>query len=221
MQVLRFRLRKMLQLFLFSISHHPHCKLFSNHTIQIKGIPVCLGCLCAYPSAVFSFMFALAIQFYLSFPIQLYILVTVMFASLVIFQIIDFFQSQRLKIASKISLGTASGLWFFIIFSFENINRLLLLTAFLGVLLIFSIIRIKKMLRTCHECYYQATWHVCPGFWGFYALLYELCEKCGQKFKLGSKFCHFCGNTLFSTVFSIQEVNPTLNNPYSKDSNPV
>lgn len=218
MQVLRFRLRKIFQLFLFSLSHHPHCKFFSKHTIQIKGIPICLGCLCAYPSAVFSFILARFLHFYLIFPIQLYILATLIFASFAVFQIIDFFQSQKLKVASKISLGTASGLWFFIIFFFENTNRLLLLTMFLGALLFFSIIRLKKMLGTCHECFYQANWHACPGFWGFYAILFELCGICGQKFKPGDKFCHSCGNIVFSTVLSIQEVKNTLNNPRSKDS---
>ena len=46
------------------LSHHPNCEKFENHTLNIRGTRVCIGCLAFYPTFIIVFSSVYFLGFY-------------------------------------------------------------------------------------------------------------------------------------------------------------
>ncbi len=189
------------------LSHHPKCDKFKNHTINIKGKDICIGCLAFYPT----FFISLLVYFIFGifFPLTFSLILGISMLSSILFSYFDLLKSKFSKFLSKAVL--ALGVFFIFSFIYEVVNsfwiRLLLFLGFFIALLILNYLRILAMLTLCGNCEFRDKSYFCHGFRKVYTNLIRdgfinapkgKCPNCNEKLDLASHFnqdeliCPFC-----------------------------
>lgn len=92
------------------LSHHPMCQRFSNHTIKIGPVNLCIGCFIGYPSAILSILFWYSIIPKLDIPLLYYFLVGFFLFSAQLLSFTNLTERKHIKILQKFCVGFGAGL---------------------------------------------------------------------------------------------------------------
>ena len=135
----------------FRISHHPMCRPFEDHTLNVFGRDVCRGCLFWYPGIVSGLIIGLIINI---FSIDKYFLAPIMFFLIAptLLQLI-LHLPRPIKDIARFMLGLSTGFTMLIILGFPDLFvRFVVLIVFLLVFVPLTIVRNNKNESICQLC---------------------------------------------------------------------
>jgi hypothetical protein len=156
------------------LSHHPNCKKFESHTLDIKGHRICLGCLVIYPTVILTLILLSILNFkFDEYYLWFYILIG---AAVVTLKLIDS-ENKGFKVIVNFITGLGAGFVIFGIFILPidlwvAILFLILFVLFTGFLAGY---KFDKEMKVCiNECEYKRDWSRCPGLKDVYARIYAI-----------------------------------------------
>ncbi len=135
------------------LSHHPNCEKFENHTLNIRGTRVCIGCLAFYPTFMIVFSSVYFLGFYSVNYVKL-IYLGILQSSVLLFNFLGLAKTKITKFITKVILG--SGIAFILVGILKSpfilILKSLILAIFFTILMILNYLRVKIMINTCKKC---------------------------------------------------------------------
>ena len=135
------------------LSHHPDCEKFENHTFNIRGIRLCVGCLAFYPTFIIVFSSFYLLGFNSVNYVKL-IYLGMLQSSILLFNFLGLAKAKISKFITKVILG--SGIAFILVGILKSpivfIFKLLILVNFFAILTVLNFLRVKIMINTCKEC---------------------------------------------------------------------
>jgi uncharacterized membrane protein len=142
------------------ISHHPLCPRYSNHTIKIGSVNLCIGCFIGYPSAILSILFWHTIIPRLNIASKYYFLLGFILFSAQLLSFTKLTENKKIKIIQKFCIGFGAGLILTTLYYILGAN----MTPSLKVVMIVTIsllgtpialLHYRTMRRTCNFCEYK------------------------------------------------------------------
>ncbi len=149
----------------FLLAHHPSCDAFSNHTLNIRGWKLCLGCFVIYPSAII----ALALLFLLSdfHSIDYLMAFYISLAMFLVNSIRKIVYKDNLpkssQIVFRVILGISLASILYSIWLAPEPELYMIIGMFLAIAIGYNIFNSKKMLNTCKECEQYPDFPKCEG----------------------------------------------------------
>lgn len=146
-----------------ALAHHPTCLLFREDTFRIGGVPVCAGCLVAYPTLVAT---ALALWWTGAVaPWWTWFALGWVFGSVQFVSVAGLARRRVAKVIVKACLGLGLSATFYgVILAPWPLAYKLAFTVFGMVLGAVALIpKAKRMIATCDGCMHQRDWDHCPG----------------------------------------------------------
>ncbi len=146
------------------LSHHPLCRHFDEHVIEIRGRKYCKGCLLSYPTMIITLISGLFIPAFQNFTYFDFLILALITILISLGRLIPF-RSNSLSIILRINFGLSLG--------FGLLSILLAPDIFYVVMIFFSFALIhgsivffkwKKFFEPCKECEYYPHFPACPGF---------------------------------------------------------
>ena len=135
------------------LSHHPDCEKFENHTFNIRGTRLCVGCLAFYPTFIIVFSSIYLLGFY-SVNYEKLIYLGVLQSSILSINFLGLAKTKISKFITKVILG--SGIAFILVGILKSpiifIFKLLILAIFFAILTVLNFLRVKIMINTCKKC---------------------------------------------------------------------
>ncbi len=135
------------------LSHHPNCEKFENHTFNIRGTRVCVGCLAFYPTFIIVF-FSVYLLVSPSINYVKIIYLGILQSSVLLLNFLGLAKTKITKFITKVILG--SGIAFIVVGILKSplifTLKLLVLAIFSAVLMILNYLRIKVMINICKKC---------------------------------------------------------------------
>jgi len=135
------------------LSHHPDCEKFENHTFNIRGTRLCVGCLAFYPTFIIIFSSIFLLGFF-SFNYVKLIYLGILQSSVLLFNFLGLIKTKISKFITKVILG--SGIAFILVGILKSpiilIFKLLILVIFSAILTVLNFLRVKIMINTCKKC---------------------------------------------------------------------
>jgi hypothetical protein len=158
-------------------THHPMCSYYKDHTIHLFNKDLCIGCFVGIPSGfLMLFIGSITGLFDMFNTKQLWSIGFVMI-SVYFLSIFGLTNSKKIKITTKIIIGSGAGFIVAAIFSYPDIFIIKLIVSIVvigGLLSLINVIRLLKMNRTCKKCEYKRDLDHCPGF---SKIIQQLAEK--------------------------------------------
>lgn len=157
----------------FSLSHHPLCWQYRNHTIRIRGFSFCLGCTAFYFGFFIGFLLIIFIHLNRFNWEELVIIAIILYLPTIfrLFRFPIFNTTQKgLRFLYRFFLGVGVVVGLISIFKASNIFIGLLqfllgigLYAGIGLKRVFG----KNVMDECNDCSFSPSWE-CPGFSPFH-----------------------------------------------------
>lgn len=149
----------------FLLAHHPSCDTFSNHTLNIRGWKLCLGCFVIYPSAIIS----LALLFFLQdlhsidYLMAFYIALAMFGINSIRKIIYKDNLPKSVQVVFRVILGISLASMLYSIWLAPQPEQYYLIALFLAIAIGYNIFNSKKMLKTCKECDQYQNFPKCEG----------------------------------------------------------
>ncbi len=149
------------------LSHHPECDKFEDHTIKIAGLKLCIGCFIGYPTAILTFLVLNYFSFIKLIPIQLTLLLGIVFISFFFLSPLNLIKNRNSKICQKVIIGIGAALLLMWIMELPNLKRVNLYIAYntlYFLLLVLNLYHVYGNLNKCYKCETPFDWGRCSGF---------------------------------------------------------
>ena len=91
-------------------AHHPSCKYFTKHTLNIKNLRFCIGCFIGYPSALVSLLLFHNLYFSKYEATPLFIIIGILCFLPIFLSLTNITKIKPIKIGQKFSVGIGSGM---------------------------------------------------------------------------------------------------------------
>ena len=149
----------------FLLAHHPSCESFSNHTLNIRGWRLCLGCFVIYPSAIVSLLVLFVLLNYFAFDYMAMFIGSVIFFGINLIRKIVFKDNlqKRTQVVFRMILGLSLAFILTAIWLAPPTQRLYIILLFLSIAIGYNLFNSKKMLKTCKECSRYPEFPKCEG----------------------------------------------------------
>ena len=151
----------------FILSHHPECKHFNNHTLNVsKKIHLCIGCFIGYPTAILGILLIPVLKIDELIPMNYYLLISIVLLSTIILSFINLIKNKTVKIIQKFLIGLGSSFLFWYIITRPNpreVNRLILNISFGTILSVLNLYHVLGFILTCYKCETPFLWGACGG----------------------------------------------------------
>jgi hypothetical protein len=149
----------------FLLAHHPSCENFSNHTLDFRGLKLCMGCFVIYPTAIIT----LAAFFIISGHIVLNYMAAFMVA-LAMFTLNGIRKivfrdrlAKNIQVAFRVVLGLSLSFMLISIWLARNPERNYLIGLFLAVAIGYNLLNSRRMMKTCKSCPQYPDFPKCEG----------------------------------------------------------
>jgi len=148
------------------LSHHPNCSHFSNHTINIKSVRLCIGCFVGYPTAIVGILIIGFFNLQNIIPREILLIFGITFISTFILSILNLTKIKIVKIIQKFLIGLGSALLFWGIIKLSNnisLNFFIAFTTLTILLVLLNVYHTYGFYRTCIKCETPLDWASCEG----------------------------------------------------------
>lgn len=148
-------------------SHHPMCEKYKDHSIHLFNKDLCIGCFVGFPSGYIMLFIGYVTGLFGLFDTMQLWYIGLALVSVYLLSIFGLMKSKKMKIFSKILIGSGAAFLVAAVFSYPDPFGVKLVITFLiiGLLLsVINIIRLLKMNRKCKKCEYKRDLDHCPGF---------------------------------------------------------
>ncbi|MBD3352196.1 MAG: hypothetical protein GF364_11975 [Candidatus Lokiarchaeota archaeon] len=157
-------------------SHHPLCKEFEEHTLEIFNKKLCIGCFIGIPSAFLTMATLMLTNIYLEVNVAILWILAFSLSGIYILSIFGLTDKKKFKIISKLVLGSGFGFYICAIFT-TNIplwsKILIIIITYSTITTLMALKSRKELEETCNNCKYKHDWNNCPGMAPIYKNLKE------------------------------------------------
>ena len=159
------RLKKYFKNNPFLLAHHPSCDVFSNHTLNIRGWRLCLGCFVIYPSAiiVLTLLFILSDFHSIDYLMAFYIALAMFLINSIRKIVYKDNLPKSVQIVFRIILGISLASILYSIWLAPQPEQYMILGMFLAIAIGYNLFNSKKMLKTCKKCNQYSKFPKCEG----------------------------------------------------------
>ena len=157
------------------LSHHPNCDHFSSHVYHMGKYKFCIGCFTLYPFILITIILTLLFIELNSYNLVMLYLISFIFFTPIIFNIIGLTKYKFLKVFSKTCNGIGVGFYVVsvILLPFPIIIKILVLVEINFIIGVIAYIRSNHIKKDCLTCEYEGDWDNCPAWKPIRDKLYE------------------------------------------------
>ena len=157
------------------LSHHPNCDQFSSHVYHIGKYKFCIGCFTLYPFILITIILTLLLVELNIYNLIMLYLISLVFFTPIILNIIGLTKYKFLKIFSKAFNGIGVGFHVVsvIFLPFPIIIKILVLVEINFIIGVIAYIRSNHIKKKCLKCEYEGDWDNCPAWKPIRDKLYE------------------------------------------------
>jgi hypothetical protein len=149
------------------LSHHPECRAFDNHTLNIGKIRFCIGCFIGYPTALLGIFGIDFFKLYRFIPFDYFLIISIVLLSTFFLSPLHLTENKKVKIIQKIMIGLGASFLFWYIMSRPNPRIVNIFTFYISFSLLLGVLNLYHVLgfvMKCYKCDTPFLWGVCGGF---------------------------------------------------------
>jgi hypothetical protein len=151
----------------FLLSHHPECKKFKGHTLNIGRYKLCIGCFVGYPAAFIAILLIPFLNLHNKIPSQSLITFGLIFLATFVLSPLNLTKIKTIKIIQKILIGFGAALLFWGIMTSPNprtTNKVVSLLVIMILISLLNVYHVYGLFHICYKCKTPFDWGKCPGF---------------------------------------------------------